>query len=71
MTLENVAEIKVRVENEPAPLNVSIRESGPPGPQGEPGYNPVKGVDYWTEEDRSEIKSYCDSLILDVLERSY
>lgn len=26
-----------------------------PGPQGDPGYTPVKGTDYWTEEDKSEI----------------
>lgn len=28
---------------------------GPQGPQGEPGYSPVRGVDYWTEEDKEEI----------------
>lgn len=28
-----------------------------PGPQGEDGYTPVKGTDYWTEEDKSEIVS--------------
>lgn len=32
-----------------------------PGPQGEPGRVPVKGVDYWTQEDREE-------LVADVLE---
>lgn len=26
-----------------------------PGPAGEPGKTPVKGTDYWTEEDKSEI----------------
>lgn len=25
------------------------------GPQGEPGYTPVKGVDYFTEEDKTEL----------------
>lgn len=25
-------------------------------PKGEPGYSPVKGVDYWTEEEQAEIK---------------
>lgn len=36
-------------------------EQGPQGIQGEKGrdgYTPVKGNDYWTEEDKSEIKSY-------------
>ena len=26
-------------------------------PAGEPGYTPQKGIDYWTEEDRTEIES--------------
>ena len=32
--------------------------------KGEPGYTPVKGTDYWTEEDKAEIKSYVDEAIL-------
>ena len=28
---------------------------GPAGPAGKDGYSPVKGVDYWTEEDKAEI----------------
>jgi len=39
--------------------------------KGDPGYTPVKGTDYWNEDDKSEIKSYCDSLIIDVLGGSY
>lgn len=38
--------------------------SGEPGKDGEDGYTPVKGVDYWTEEDKAEIKSYVDEAIL-------
>ena len=34
------------------------------GGTGEPGYTPVKGVDYWTEVDKAEIKSYVDEAIL-------
>lgn len=34
------------------------------GTPGEPGYTPVRGVDYWTEEDIAEIKSYVDEAIL-------
>lgn len=33
-------------------------ETGPTGPQGEPGVDgvtPLRGIDYWTEEDKSEI----------------
>lgn len=45
-------------------------EPGPTGPQGErgpagpAGYNPVRGVDYWTEADKAEIKAYVDDAIL-------
>lgn len=28
------------------------------------GYSPVRGIDYWTEEDKAEIKSYVDEAIL-------
>lgn len=47
-------------------------EQGPPGatgatgPQGEPGYSPVRGTDYWTEEDKTEIKSYVDTQLGDI-----
>jgi len=39
--------------------------------KGDPGYTPVRGTDYWTEEDKDEIKSYCDSLVIDVLGGSF
>lgn len=29
-----------------------------------PGYIPLRGVDYWTEEDKAEIKSYVDDAII-------
>ena len=35
-------------------------EKGEKGDVGEPGRTPVKGTDYWTEEDKNEIKSYID-----------
>lgn len=31
--------------------------------KGEDGYTPVKGTDYWTDEDKAEIKSYCQNYI--------
>ncbi len=34
------------------------------GKDGEDGYTPVRGTDYWTEEDKAEIKSYVDEAIL-------
>jgi hypothetical protein len=38
--------------------------SEPVGFQGPPGYTPVRGIDYWTEEDIATIKSYVDEAIL-------
>ena len=31
---------------------------------GEDGKTPVRGIDYWTEADKAEIKSYVDEAIL-------
>jgi len=49
--------------------------SGPQGIQGEPGYTPIKGTDYYTEEDKTEIKKYCKDYIdenyLNKLEGAY
>lgn len=45
-------------------------QPGETGPQGEPGekgtdgYSPVRGIDYWTDEDKAEIKGYVDEAIL-------
>lgn len=42
-------------------------EAGPAGPQGEKGadgYSPVRGTDYWTDDDKNEIKSYVEDAIL-------
>jgi hypothetical protein len=33
-------------------------------PKGDKGDTPLKGVDYWTEEDKAEIKGYVDEAIL-------
>lgn len=44
--------------------------AGPQGPQGETGdpgadgRTPVRGIDYWTEADKNEIKAYVDEAIL-------
>ncbi len=36
---------------------------GSQGPSGTPGYTPQRGVDYWTEADKQEIKSYVNGVI--------
>ena len=38
--------------------------SGTQGTAGEDGYTPVRGIDYWTEDDIAEIKGYVDEAIL-------
>lgn len=37
---------------------------GEPGAPGADGYTPIRGVDYWTEEDIEEMHSYIDDAIL-------
>lgn len=39
-------------------------KDGAPGKDGLDGYTPVRGVDYWTDADKAEIKSYVDDAIL-------
>ena len=54
-----------------ASLKGTPGEPGQNGTDGVDGHTPVRGTDYWTEEDISEIKSYCDSLITGTLGGSY
>lgn len=37
---------------------------GNKGDKGDPGYSPIRGTDYWTENDKAEIKAYVDEAIL-------
>ena len=45
--------------------------TGAPGEKGADGHTPVRGVDYWTEDDISTIQTYIDSQIGGVLNGSY
>lgn len=36
-------------------LGIPAGKDGDPGPQGPTGYTPVRGTDYWTEEDQQAI----------------
>ena len=38
-------------------------DTGDPGPQGEPGYTPEKGTDYFTEADKQEIEQAAAALV--------
>ncbi len=40
------------------------------GEKGQDGYTPIKGTDYWTNEDKKEIESYIDDK-LGVIENAY
>ena len=42
-----------------------------PALKGKDGYTPVKGTDYWTDEDKAEIQSYIDAQIGGALSGSY
>ena len=44
---------------------------GTNGTNGQDGYTPQRGVDYWTASDIQAIQSYCDSLVLGALGGSY
>lgn len=39
---------------------------GPQGPPGQVGYTPIKGIDYWTEEDKRVIENYIDNYVADL-----
>lgn len=39
-------------------------DKGDKGDTGAAGYSPVRGTDYWTADDKAEIKSYVDEAIL-------
>ena len=41
----------------PLPTNIK-------GPKGEDGVTPVRGVDYWTDADKAEIKAYVEDALL-------
>lgn len=46
------------------PVTVNIRGPQGIGEQGDPGYTPVRGTDYWTAEDIASIEAYIDDKIL-------
>ena len=43
-------------------------DKGDQGDKGNDGYTPVREKDYWTPEDQSEIKAYCDAQIAPLIE---
>lgn len=57
-------EVKAYVNEALFDAKISGEFDGMDGANGMDGYTPVKGVDYWTEEDKDEIKAYVDEAIL-------
>lgn len=41
-------------------------DKGETGDKGNDGYTPIKGIDYWTETDKNEIKNYVDNSTIDL-----
>lgn len=52
----NQATATITGDKENPVLNLEI-------PKGTDGYTPVKGTDYWTTDDKAEIKTYCKNYI--------
>lgn len=44
---------------------------GTKGDKGDKGDTPAKGIDYWTDDDKNEIKSYCENLVTGALKEVY
>lgn len=48
-------QIDVDVQDVGLQVNVEVSGVGQIGPQGPAGYTPKRGVDYWTDTDKTEI----------------
>lgn len=45
-------------ENLPADINLGVKAKG------QDGKTPIRGIDYWTQEDQDEIKRWVEDAIL-------
>lgn len=52
----------IRIIEDPLEIIAYVTASGPPGVQGEDGYTPIKGVDYFTQDD---IDNFLSNVIQD------
>ena len=57
-----LALMETKVSTEVGSALTEAKESGEF--DGEDGYTPVRGTDYWTDADKAEIKAYVDESIL-------
>lgn len=58
-----VIEMNVQPDIPRAEIEIEVSGPGRPGKDGAPGYTPQRGVDYWTEADRREIRNYVEDQI--------
>ena len=55
---------KLRIESQQY-TNTALSQAKESGEfDGADGYSPIRGIDYWTDADKAEIKSYVDEAIL-------
>lgn len=57
---DNGAVITITDKNGTTTATIANGKQGDPGQPGNDGHTPVRGEDYWTEEDVAEIKAYID-----------
>lgn len=55
--------MKIKFDSDLEPIKVTFSQVVR-GPKGDPGRTPVRGVDYWTDEDIATIKGYVEDAIL-------
>lgn len=60
----DVSDLNDAINTALSEAKVSGEFDGKDGTNGEDGHSPVRGVDYWTDTDKAEIKSYVDDAIL-------
>ena len=52
--------------NLPSDIDLKVPARGAKGDKGNDGKTPIRGVDYWTDKDKEEIKKYVDDAILNL-----
>ncbi len=62
--INNLDSAKLDASALPTAINTALAQAKASGEfDGEDGYSPVRGTDYWTEADKNEIKAYVDDVM--------
>ena len=64
VTLNEKGELILSIEGESVKTFNIGKVKGDKGDRGTDGYTPIRGIDYWTDEDKAEIKAYVEEAIL-------